>query len=325
MSDYFESGFTVREPAWHGKGYVADRYPKDWQEAREWAGLLWEPVQEKLYRREDVNGRERYIEEKGWNRVARSDTGLTLAHRTDRFVVIDHTTMGEIVEALLEQPNIKYETAGATHGGRKVWALVMLDEPFTLPGDNSPTLPFLALTNHHDGTGGCRATGTTVKIVCANTFSAAEAEGARNDTLFSFNHTKGWRDRMDEARDAVRGLKDSVARYREVAGDLLDVQFKHEQSEQFIREFIPMPPKGLASDRVAKNVETARDALRTILAGPTSDGIADTAWGHVQAAGEYLDHYRRARTLDSRYQRQLLRPEKLKTRAVRLAREVAAS
>jgi hypothetical protein len=44
----------------------------------------------------------------------------------------------------------------------------------------------------------------------------------------------------------------------------------------------------------------------------------------VQAAGEYLDHARTARTWETRLNRSLLRPEPLKHKALLLAREAAA-
>jgi phage/plasmid-like protein (TIGR03299 family) len=322
MSDYFESGFTVREPAWHGKGKVADRYPADWDEAREWAGLTWEPELQPVYGRDDDGT---YAELADFRRVVRSDTHATLAVRSDSYTLIDHKAMGEIVEAILEQPNVKYETAGSVHGGKKVWALAYLDEPVTIPGDNSVTLPFLSLTNHHDGTGGCRAASTSVKIVCANTFSAAESEGERNNTIFTFRHSANWRDRVEEARDVIRGVRADFDRYVKTAEELLGVAVTPTQKEVFVTRFIPAPPDGLVSDRVMRNVEEARTAVRTILASPTSDGIGDTAWGLVQAAGEYLDHYRRYRSMDSYFQRQLLRPEPLKTKAISLVREVVTA
>lgn len=319
MSDYFESGFSVREPMWHGKGEIKDRHPKDWDEAREWAGLTWEPEESEIYERRG----KLYVPIKGWKRIARNDNGATLTVRTHKYTLITHKMMGEIMEALLEQPNVKYETAGSVHDGKKVWALVYLDEPIQLPGDPSLTLPFLTLLNHHDGSGGCAATPTNVRVCCANTFSAAEQQGERQGSIFNFAHTPGVMDRIEEARETILGLRKSIDEYKAVAESLLGIQFTPAMSEQFIREFIPNPPEGLVSDRVMNNVEKARDLIRTILAGPTSDGIGDTAWGHVQAAGEYLDHYRQARTLDSAYTRSLLRPERLKSKAVTLAREIA--
>lgn len=45
MPAYFTSGFSVRTPAWHGLGTVLGEYPEDWDDAREKAGLEWEPVE----------------------------------------------------------------------------------------------------------------------------------------------------------------------------------------------------------------------------------------------------------------------------------------
>lgn len=337
MSAYFESGFTVREPAWHGQGLVADRYPQDWDEARQWAGLTWEPISAPAFgfRGLRVDGGVTHDPSKAVTgdyerdderqRIVRSDTGATLGVPTTKYQIITHQEMGEVIEAILDQPNVRYETAGAICDGKGVWALAYLDEPITLPGDNSVTLPYLALLNNHDGSGALRASSTSVRIVCANTFSAAEAEGDRNGTVFTFTHSKSWKDRIDEARQTITGVRREFRAYTEMAAELLNVRVNREQTEQFITAFIPTPPEGLASDRVLSNAEKARDAVRTILAGPTVETIGGSAFGLVQAAGEYLDHYRRYRSMDSYYRRQLLRPEPLKAKAVQLVREIVSA
>ena len=76
---------------------------------------------------------------------------------------------------------------------------------------------------------------------------------------------------------------------------------------------------------MARNVEEARKALRLIFHSATTEQIAGTAYGLVQAAGEYLDHVRTARTWETRLNRTLIRPEPLKHRALSLIREVATA
>jgi phage/plasmid-like protein (TIGR03299 family) len=240
----------------------------------------------------------------------------------DSYTVIDHGEMGEIVEAVLAQPNVKWETAGVLDGGKAVWCLALLDEPITLPGDESPTLPYLAITNRHDGTAACALRATAVRIVCANTFRAAELEGERTGTTFSFVHKSGWRNRIDEARKAVTGAQLEMRRYAELATELLAIRITPAQRELFITEFIPKPPEGLITDRVARNVDEARAALRMIFESKTTEQVAHTAYGLVQAAGEYLDHVRTARSWETRLNRTLIRPEPLKHRALSLAREI---
>jgi phage/plasmid-like protein (TIGR03299 family) len=320
-----ESMFSVRQMPWHREGTVLPDYPGDWNSARKLAGLDWDPVTADIYALDGVtaDGALAYEPVAGWKAITRSDTGAVLSVNRDTYTVIDHGEMGEIVEAVLTQPNVRWETAGVLDGGRSVWCLALLDEPVTLTGDDSVTLPYLAITNRHDGTAACALRATAVRIVCANTFRAAELEGERTGATFSFIHKSSWRNRIEEARQAVTGARTEIRRYTELARELLTVPVTSRQRELFVTEFIPMPPQGLITDRVARNVEEARQALRLIFASKTTEQVSCTAYGLVQAAGEYLDHVRTARSWETRLNRTLIRPEPLKHRAMSLVREIA--
>jgi phage/plasmid-like protein (TIGR03299 family) len=327
MSAEVETMFSVREMPWHREGVILGDYPGSWAEARKSAGLEWDPIANPNYGLDgiDDDGREIFKMDEDWKRVVRSDTGALLAVRQSSYQIIDHADMGLVVEAVLNEPNVKWETAGSLQGGRSVWCLAMLDEPIVLPGDTSLTYPYLAMTTRHDGMGAMTLRATAVRIVCANTFRAAEMEGERSKATFSFHHTKNWKDNIDQARAAVTGARREIAEYVELATELLDIPVTPRQREMFVREFIPSPPDGLISDRVMNNIETARGLLRAILASPTTEGIAHTAYGLVQAGGEYADHARLARTWESKLGRTLLNPEPLKRRALVLARAAATA
>lgn len=322
-----ESMFSVRQMPWHQEGLVLGDYPGTWAEARVLAGLDWEPISTDVYvvTGESTEGRPLLEPLGGWKAIRRSDTGTVLSVNKDTYTLIGHGEMGEIVEAVLAQPNIHWETAGCLDQGRAVWCLALLDEPVELPGDTSPTLPYLAITNRHDGTAACALRATAVRIVCANTFRAAELEGDRTGATFSFIHKSSWRNRLDEARQAVTGARTEIRRYQELAHELLAIPITRTQRELFVTEFIPLPPQGLITDRVARNVEEARQALRLIFESKTTEQVAGTAYGLMQAAGEYLDHVRTARSWETRLNRTLIRPEPLKHRALSLIREVAAT
>jgi phage/plasmid-like protein (TIGR03299 family) len=322
-----ESMFSVRQMPWHREGTILQDYPGSWAEARKLAGLNWDPVTTGVYAFAGINldATTHYEPIDGWKCIIRSDTGAVLSINRDTYTVINHGEMGEIVEAVLAQPNVQWETAGVLDGGRAVWCLALLDEPVELPGDDSPTLPYLAITNRHDGTGSCALRATAVRIVCANTFRAAELEGERTGATFSFIHKASWRNRIEEARQAVTGARAEMRRYQELAAELLAIPITPGQRELFVTEFIPMPPEGLVTDRVARNVEEARQALRLIFESKTTEQVAGTGYGLVQAAGEYLDHVRNARSWETRLNRTLIRPEPLKHRALSLVREVIAA
>jgi phage/plasmid-like protein (TIGR03299 family) len=353
--------FSVREMPWH-KPRTGDRttvtadYPESFAAARVLAGLDWDPIAlpaaERLLTVGEVREqiltlvREsplKTVEEtaqalsdlyekslrtdREFRRIARSDTRATLSYQRGSYNIIPNSAFGEIIDSILEaEPGtVQLETGGSLAGGRKVWMLARINEPVQLPGDGSLTFPFLGLTSSHDGQASCAARLTTVRIVCANTYSTAEAEGERTGLVYSFSHRSDWHDRMGEAREALMYACTQTQEYVAAMTDLLGIKVSVQQEARFVDAFIPSPPDGLVSDRVAKNIAEARAAVLGFLEGPTVEGsgVRGTAYGMLQAAGEYLDHVRTSRSWESKLNRSLLRAEPMKAKAAVLAREVA--
>lgn len=358
MPAEIEQMFSVREMPWHRQGQVPDDYPQNFEEARKLAGLEWDPVPVDAVEQVMTNAevRQDFLVRLGsckalglsddetanqlmgvyqrslhrdpeFRRIARSDNHRSLSYQRDSYNIIPNGAFGEIIDSMLEaEPDtVKLETGGCLAGGRKVWMLARLDEPFRLPGDGSFTFPFLGITSSHDGLASCAARLTTVRIVCGNTFARAEAEGQRTGAVYSFSHRGDWRARMGEAREALMYARKETRDYTEAMSELAGIRITRRQEKLFLAEFIAGPPDGVISDRVARNMEEARAAVRFILDGPTIEGsgIRGTALGLVQAAGEYADHIRIARTWESRVNRTILKPEPLKAKAAQLAREAA--
>jgi phage/plasmid-like protein (TIGR03299 family) len=363
MSNDVEQMYSVREIPWH-KPLTGDRttvtadYPQSFEEARILSGLDWDPVTmpaiERLMTIDELRDQFRQIAarsadrsvddtaqalvdlyekslrtDKEFRRIARSDNNGTLSYQRNSYNVIPNSAFGEIIDSILQaEPNtVQLETGGSLARGRKVWMLARINEPVPLPGDGTATFPFLGITSSHDGQASCAARLTTVRIVCGNTFSAAEAEGERTGAVYSFSHRGDWRSRMGEAREALIYARTQPREYTEVMTGLLGIKVTPAQEQLFLREFIPSPPDGIISDRVAKNIAEARAAVQGFLDSPTvlGTGVRGTAYGLVQAAGEYLDHGRAARTWETRMNRSLLRAEPLKAKAANLARLVAAN
>ena len=340
-----QSMFSVRQNAWHDpQGRLTrDRYPSSIAEARQWAGHDWEPLEAEPFERlkvdepasftygeQDVvvdlaDGRYVFRPIAGEKRIIRSDTGAHLRTVASTYEVIGNGTMWEIIETICGEPNVKFETGGVLNKGRQVWALALLDEPWSVPGDPSAIYPYIAFLNRHDGQASAKSVNTTYRVVCANTFGAADAEGKETGREYNFRHTKNVMDRIEEAKQAMRGLREDTAAWRELATQLALIPVTTTQRELFVTQFVPMPPESLISDRVVANVEEAREQIRAILDGRTCEGIAYTAYGLVQAAGEYLDHVRRFRSRESHLKRTLLKPQPLKAKAIELAREVVSA
>lgn len=324
MPDYFESGFCVRERSWHGKEVLLAEHPESWDEARMAAGLMWEPRLAPLYRRTN-DGEYTEITAKV---VERDDTGDELAVVSGTFELITHAEMGEIMETILAEPNLKFETAGSVKGGRQVYALVLLDEPYQIIGDvdgnGAPvlTLPYFAVLNAHDGSGACKGVYTQVRVVCANTYQAADMDGNRHGAQFSLRHTAGVKVRLEEARAVVAGARAEAERWREMSAALFRMPVTPEAELHFLNEFIPEPEANIYSERVRANIARERAKFTGLLHSVTNERLAGTALGLVNASVEYLDHARPFLNAQSYMGRQILRPEPMKARAIRLVREL---
>lgn len=355
MPAYFESGFVVREPAWHGLATVLDSYPDNWGEARRLAGLDWEPVESPVYvgqpltvpavcdcgvKATDPSWHHSEcpvaleaatasgpVEIPGWKAVTRSDTNALLHIHQDSYELFPNAELGPMVEALLDETDVQYETAGVLRGGRQVWVMLRLAHPFEIPGDPAgATLSYLALQNSHDGSGALRAQRLQTRIVCSNTSAAADREAGQHGMEFTFRHTRNMRDRIEDAKAALAGLRRDRGDYRAWAHELLGITVTDAQREEFITRFIPEPATdAVITPRVRHNIDTARAEFRGLYATATMpEEIHHTAYGLVQASTEYLDHVRKARSAESRFNRSVLSPDRMKHQAEKLAREVAS-
>lgn len=354
MSAEVDTMMSVREMPWHRLGTVVADYPGSWEKARELAGLTWNPTVEEQYRRMPIlaedgspvigeDGRPvlEYRAVPDFKYIVRNDNYNVLASVRQSYEVIDHDALGEIVSAVLDTPDVevKYETMGALNGGARVWVLARLGDPIELPGDSSPTLRYLALQAAHDGKGAVKASATGVRIVCANTWHAADMQADKHGHAFTFRHTKNWRDMLDDARDAVRHGMRSMDRYVEQARNLMELRMTPAQGVEFVREFairrtltnnrgvkrIDLGELLSADTPTARSVASTEVGLQAILASQTCADLEDNAYKYVQSVGEYLDHFRRFTTPDSYFARTVLDAEEEKVMGVNLAREIATS
>jgi len=330
---------------WHGEGLVLDEYPVDWNDARVKAGLEWEPAIRDLYQlrtfdpavdaitlgvdnayqvKYDDDGKvcELLLPLTGQRLVVRDDNESPLGVVSDKFSLVTHGTMGQILEAILGQPNVKFETAGSCKGGAEVWALAYLDEPYVVPGDDTQTYPFVALLNNHDGSGACKLVRTQVRVVCWNTYQAASMQGERTGMQYTFTHSGNVEGRIEEAIEALKGARSEANEWNDLATELFGMPVDDATFLKYTQDFIPDPVGEIVSDRVRNNVDRARETFKHLyLDSMTTEAHRGTALGLLDASVEYLDHVRGYRNRDTYMGRTLLKPEPMKARALTLVRE----
>ncbi|WKW87094.1 hypothetical protein SEA_NICOLE72_57 [Microbacterium phage Nicole72] len=324
-----DSMFSVREMPWHGLGEVLSEYPT--RAAAQKIAHDWEPVAQPLYRRvpqieADGTLTSAYEEVDGYVAQERSDTGDLIATTSATYTTVTNNDLWDVAEAIQNVPqgDVQYETGGSLQGGRKVWLMLRLAEPLVIPGDpRGASVPFYMLQNNHDGLGSFRGSATQVRAVCANTIRMADIDARTRGTEFVFSHTKNVGERVEEARQALAGWRESVEAYRQIATLMLDAKVDKKGERDFIERFIPAPLSFMTSDRVKANIEEARQQWWDVYRSETNEGITGTAWGLLQAASEYSEHVRRANSRESRFRRAVLDKNHIMTSAKVFAMEAA--
>lgn len=322
---------TVRKPAWHGLGMVLDEYPT--REAAQQLAHPWEPITEPVFLREpEVFPTEigtfmqaRFDEAEGFKAVRRSDNGHLLGIVGEGYEPVTNNEMWDIAEALQgEGADVKFETAGSLQGGAKVWLLITLNEPLEIEGDpNGATVPYYSLQNAHNGSGAFRGQATMTRIVCANTAHIADLDARARGTEFTFRHTKNVGERVEEARQALTGWRESLTIWKQLTEHMIDLSLSREDVIEFVDRWIPMPPENLATERVVRNVEEARSQWWEAYTSETCEGIENTAHGVLQASIEYAEWFRKAHTADSRFKRSFLDRNDVVQSAQKLVLEIA--
>lgn len=326
---------SVREMPWHGLGEVWDDHPT--RREAQIAVHNWEPVERPVYVQEpqinlDGTISTEFVEVADSKAIQRSDNGDTLGVVSESLGIITNEEMWDVVEAVGSLgTDIEIETAGSLDGGRKVWALLRMVEPLMIKGDpNGGTVAYLAFQNGHVGNGAFRAQAVNTRIVCANTSAAADVESRKHGYEFTFRHTSKVRDRLEEAKAAVGMWREGAQAWQHAMEHLVTTYVTDEGVEEFVRRFQPMPPRHLITDRVANNVETARDQLREILASQTGEGIRNTAYGLAQAGIEWAHHVRSTKgrdnrsRMESRFKRAMLTTDSFGRDVIELAKTASA-
>lgn len=316
--------FSVRERPWHfdeTNSFVLQDYPGR-DEAVRLAGHDFSVVELPVY--ENVGGE--FMPVDGWRILRNSKSGHTFGLARDSFQALENSLGWDIAESLLEQDDVQWETGGTLKHGAICWVLARLKTPMTVPGDDSRIWPFVSVSWGHDGSTPMRARSTSVREVCWNTISLSEAYAEREGRQYTFRHTKNARERIEEVRRTISGIREESEKYIELATELASIPISDQGIAKFMSEFsATAQPRAEVSKRVQTHIDEARGEFMGILNGGLTITAENrnTAYGVVQAAVEYLDHIRGYRTRESYCNRTVLRDEPLKAQLVPLVRRIA--
>lgn len=290
------------------------------------AGQNWEVSKEQLYTK-DGKAVDSYA-------LIRSDNNEVLGAGVGAYYTpLQNKEAFAWFQPFLDAKQVSLETAGALHGGQKVWILAKLarNNEEIIPGDEIEK--YLMLSNSHDGTTAVRVGFTPIRVVCANTLAAAH--GDLTSKLIRIKHHRGVVSALDaikETVDAIDGeFKATAEQYRALAHK----EINSRDLEEYVKTVFEMEPKegkaelSTRSQNILNEILESHNQRLTIGAqlvqanqeheqvsqqlesnlleqvvdnfeNKKNEGIAGTTlWSAYNAVTEYLNH-KRGHNVDTR-------------------------
>jgi phage/plasmid-like protein (TIGR03299 family) len=206
-----------------------------------------------------------------------------------KYEVVQNEASCELLDAITDESGAHYETAGALRGGRETFITMKLPNSMVFDGrdgSQDQTDFYIAALANHDGSASWKALVTPVRIVCANTQSAAIS---RAKASFSIRHTAGAKASIAAARAALKLTWRYIEAFETEAAALYAQPMDTDQMRHFANTLLEVDDAGSAA-AVRNRREKASGIVKLWTSSPTIAPIAGTKWAAYNAVTEFLDH-----------------------------------
>lgn len=288
--------FAARgEKAWHGLGqYVSEAMTSE--QAIELGGLNYTVEKRPLY----APGWEgTMVEAEGHYGNVRTDTNEILGIVKGRYKIVQNKDAFGFFDAIIDQGEAIFETAGALGRGERIFVTAKLPEDMLVRGEKVEK--YIMLTNSHDGTSTIIAGFTPIRVVCNNTLTAA----LKNlDNKVSISHTASAESRLKEA-SRVMGI---ASKYMDEVNMTFESMTTRRLSDLEMKYFIETVMKnGVKEDKSDKEASTRMKNLvdqvySFAITHPTqtTEAAYRTLWGAYNGISGYYNFLKDYRNADQK-------------------------
>lgn len=266
-----------RVTPWAGMGESITEAPNS-AEAIKLAGLDWEVKQQPSFIMID----DKPVKTGDIINYRNSDNSI-LGTVKDRYQVVQNQEAFEFTDALIENGDARYETAGSLFGGKVVWMLAKLPSDSVL-GDEMDR--YLLFSNSHDGSRAVTVTTTNIRVWCSNTLNMALANAKRK---WTFVHKGDMDSKLDEARKSLILADSYNEEFKKQAEKLATKKVSVEQARKILDAMFPLPNEDISKTKLSHMVQLRENFIKCY----NADDIADykgTAWGMVNAFSDMIYH-----------------------------------
>ena len=285
--------YTGQVP-WHGIGsqLAPGQSIEVW---RERAGMNWSLEEAEVRFAAEGADQEPDRPFPGQKVLYRSDTKQPLAVVSKRYQVVQPAEILEFYRYLTRHSGFELETAGVLREGRKFWALARTGQGVALKGQDQVN-GYLLLATACDGTLATTAQFTSVRVVCNNTLQIAVGDNAGaikvpHRSTFDADRVKS------QLGIAVESWHSFVDRMRM----LCDTPVNPDAVDTLLRKVLTYPVaqlgKEVVNEQAVAKVRALYDGQGRGSSLKTSRG---TAFGLLNSVTEFVDHHRRAQSVENR-------------------------
>ena len=269
---------------WHGLGQqLTQDAPIDvW---RKEAGLDWEAKLSPIMFTWDGQN---YAQMPNQNVIYRNDTNAPLGVVTDRYKVHQPAEVLEFFNTLVQSAGFTLEVAGAIKGGKRIWALANVNREAVVLQDDA-VRGYLLLSTSFDGTAATIGQFTSIRVVCNNTLSAADAEHAPSRVVLTHGAEFDQSLMRDRLGLVVSGFEGMMDKYRKLARQGISGDYAREFSNTLFPAAYNHQTNTFKESRGFKRVLELFDGAGM---GANNQGVYGTKWGLLNAVTQYIDHER---------------------------------
>lgn len=192
----------------------------------------------------------------------------------------------ELFDALVGESGFHFDTAGSLRKGRTTFLTMRKPDSILIGGRDEVRMNLVGL-NSHDGSSAFRFLVSPIRVVCANTETAAIASARAS---WSTRHTSGAAGLIAEARETLGLTFKYVEAFEAEANEMIERSITDAKFAEIVGNLFDLEDAPSAMAKARR--QSAVDGVLDVWAGSgTLDGIRGTAWGAYNALTEYVDHF----------------------------------
>jgi phage/plasmid-like protein (TIGR03299 family) len=193
-------------------------------------------------------------------------------------------------DALVESGDGHWAEAGMQLGGARVFMTMKIGESFQVLGEDAYDM-YVFIRTGHDGYVSISASVVPFRVECLN---QNQLVLSRRRTSWTIQHTSSVKTRIAEARRSLAITREYQDEFSRIAERFAMIRISNVQAERLIDSVIP--------EKRSRRAQMITEIVNLYRSSPTIDPYRGTAYGLLNGLTEYMDHHRRQRSANARFE-----------------------